>query len=808
MRSLPAPRCPSGEAGDRMAYGSAKTWCAMRVAIVGGGAAGLYFALLAKKGWPDWDVVVHERNRHDDTFGFGVVFSDETLDTFRDYDTETYEAIRDTFAYWDEIDFVLHGETIRSGGHGFCGCGRRELLLILQDRCRALGVELRFESEIAGLAELGDADLIVGADGINSAIRAELAEHFRPHAADRLNRFLWMGSTKPYDAFTFDFTTDEHGIWVLGAYQYNSDLSTWIVEAPPRTWASAEAALGGLDQDGLIAHMERLWADRLDGHHLIGNRTLWRTFPMIRNERWWHDNVVLLGDALHTAHYSIGSGTKLAMEDAIALFEALQAGGALPAALARFEDARRQVVEITQHASETSVVWTENPERYWDMAPIQAAFSMLSRSKQVTYDNLALRDAGFVERVRSWFAGGVRDTGLDVEDGAPPMFTPFRIGKSLVVPNRVVVSPMDLYSATDGIVGDFHFVHFGGLAAGGAGLIFTEMTCVSANGRITPGCAGLYAPEHVAAWRRIVDLVHASSDAKFAIQIGHSGRKGSTRLGWEGMDQPLAEGNWELIAPSAIRFYPFSMVPREMTRADMDTVTADFVRATEMAAETGADMIELHMAHGYLLSSFITPLSNRRTDSYGGTLENRMRFPLEVFDAVRAAWPADRPIAVRISATDWVGAEGITGIDAVEIARLLGAHGCDLIDVSAGQTTPDASPVYGRMFQTWFAEQVRNEAKIPTIAVGNITTADQVNTIVAAGRADLVALARPHLTNPHFTLAAAAHYGVVNQRWPVQYLTAKEQAFRLAARERAELEALRSANRPSSHGQGRENAAE
>ena len=782
----------------------------MRIAVVGGGAAGLYFALLAKKAWPDWDLVVHERNRHDDTFGFGVVFSDETLDGFRDYDPESYHAIRATFAYWDEIDFVLHGQTIRSGGHGFCGCGRRELLLILQDRCRALGVDLRFESEIAGIAQLAEADLIVGADGINSVVRAELAEHFRPHAADRANRFLWMGTTKPYPAFTFDFTTDAHGIWVLGAYQYSHDMSTWVVEAPPRTWASAEAELGRLDEPALIAHMERLWADQLDGHRLIGNRTTWRTFPMIRNQRWWHDNVVLLGDALHTAHYSIGSGTKLAMEDAIALFEALKGGGKLSDALARFEDGRRTAVEITQHASETSVVWTENPERYWDMAPIQAAFSMLSRSKQVTYDNLALRDAGFVERVRDWFAGEVRKTGLAVEDGAPPMFTPFRIGKTLVVPNRVVVSPMDMYSATDGMVGDFHFVHFGGLGAGGAGLIVSEMTCVSAHGRITPGCAGLYAPGHAAAWRRIVDLVHATSDAKFAIQLGHSGRKGSTRLGWEGMDQPLEQeqDNWPLIAPSALRFYPFSKVPRAMTRDDMDAVTGDFVRAAAMAAEIGADMIELHMAHGYLLSSFITPLSNRRTDDYGGTLDNRMRFPLEVFDAVRAAWPADRPISVRISATDWVGEDGVSGADAVEIARMLAAHGCDLIDVSAGQTTPEARPVYGRMFQTWFSEQVRNEAKIPTIAVGNITTADQVNTIIAAGRADLVALARPHLINPHFTLAAAAHYGVENQRWPVQYLTAKEQAFRLAARERSELEALRSANRPSRHGLGRRKAAE
>ena len=544
--------------------------------------------------------------------------------------------------------------------------------------------------------------------------------------------------------------------------------------------------------------MELLWADRLDGHRLIANRSIWRSFPMVRNERWWHGNVVLLGDALHTAHYSIGSGTKLAMEDAIALYEAFRGGGPLPEVLARFEDDRRPEVERTQHASDTSVVWTENPRRYWDMEPIQAAFSMLSRSKQVTYDNLRLRDAEFVDRVDAWFCRRVREAGLKVETDRPPMFTPFRL-RGMVLPNRVVVSSMDMYSAVDGGIGDFHFVHLGSLALGGAGLVFSEMLCVSAEGRITPGCAGLYEDSHTAAWQRIVDFVHAESDARVAIQLGHSGRKGSTRIGWEGMDMPLEDGNWPLIAPSAIPYHSFNQVPRAMTRDDMERVAADFVAAAGRARETGADMLELHMAHGYLLSSFITPVSNRRTDDYGGSLANRMRFPLEVFDAVRAAWPDDKPVSVRISATDWIGADGIEGADAVRIAAMLKERGCDLIDVSAGQTTPDAKPVYGRMFQAWLSEQVRNEAGIPTVAVGNVTTADQVNTILAAGRADLVALARPHLTNPHFTLDAAACYGIEEQRWPDPWLTAREQAFRLAARERAELEALRTARRPSSH---------
>ncbi|MCY4549013.1 MAG: bifunctional salicylyl-CoA 5-hydroxylase/oxidoreductase [Defluviicoccus sp.] len=771
----------------------------MRVAVVGGGAAGLYFALLAKKAWPGWHVEVFERNRSDDTFGFGVVFSDETLDNFRDYDPESYAAIRDVFVYWDEIDFVFRGETVRSAGHGFCGCARRDLLAVLHRRCAGFGVALRFECEIADPAALAGFDLVVGADGVNSTVRERFREAFRPRIEHRRNRFLWLGTTRPHDAFTFDFAENEHGIWVLGAYGHAAGESTWIVEAPEATWESAKGDVAGLPEPDLLGYMERLWADRLDGHRLIANRGIWRRFPMVRNERWWHRNVVLLGDALHTAHYSIGSGTKLAMEDAIALYEAFRGGGDLHEILARFEADRRPEVERTQHASDTSVVWTENPARYWDMAPIQAAFSMLSRSKQVTYDNLRLRDSGFVDRVDGWFCGRVRRSGLAVGTDRPPMFTPFRL-RGMTLANRVAVSPMDMYSATDGEIGDFHLVHLGSLALGGAGLVFSEMLCVGAEARITPGCAGLYTDSHAAAWRRIVDFVHAESDARVAIQLGHSGRKGSTRIGWEGMDRPLPHGNWPLIAPSAVPYHAFNQVPREMTPDDMDRVTADFVGAAVRARETGADMLELHMAHGYLLSSFITPVSNRRTDEYGGALANRMRFPLRVFDAVRAAWPADRPISVRISATDWVGAAGIEGAGAVEIAAMLKDRGCDLIDVSAGQTTPDARPVYGRMFQAWLSEQIRNEAGIPTIAVGNITTADQVNTILAAGRADLVALARPHLANPHFTLDAAARYGVETQRWPAPYLTAKEQSFRLAARDRAELDALRAARKPSSHG--------
>ena len=771
----------------------------MRIAVIGGGPGGLYFALLAKKAFPDNEIVVYEREAADVTFGFGVVFSDETLDGFLACDPESYEAITDQFAYWDEIDFVLHGETIRSTGHGFCGCGRMELLKILQRRCAKLGVEMKFNHEITNVEGI-DADLVVGADGINSVVRNTFPDKFRADIQWRKNRFAWLGTTRPYDAFTFDFTADDHGIWVLGAYQYKPGMSTWIVEAPEQTWANAVAEVGHLTDETLVAYMKQLWGDRLkDGRYdLVANKTVWRRFPMIRCEAWSHDRYTMIGDGLHTAHYSIGSGTKLAMEDSIALVDALAKTGSVAAAQARFEELRREEVEKTQHASEVSVIWTEEPQRYWDMTPLQAAFSMLSRSKQLTYENLQLRDPCLIDRVDSWFADDVRAAGHVVNGTPPPMFTPFS-ARSMTITNRVVVSPMDMYSSIEGLPGDFHFVHLGGMALGGAGLIFSEMVCVSAEGRITPGCSGLYSDEHVKAWKRLISFVHENSDAKFCLQLGHAGRKGSTRIGWEGMDMPLTGGNWDIISPSALAHGIGMHVPREMNRADMENVRDEFVQATLRANTAGADMIELHMAHGYLLSCFITPIANRRTDEYGGSLENRMRFPLEVFDAVRAAWPDDKPISVRISATDWVGDQGVTGEEAVEIARTLKNHGCDLIDVSAGQTTPNAKPVYGRMFQTPFSEQIRNEARIPSITVGNITTADQVNTIIAAGRADLVALARPHLTNPHFTLEASAWYGHKAQRWPIQYDPAKEQAMRLAQRKKSEAGELRKATAPSSH---------
>jgi anthraniloyl-CoA monooxygenase len=780
---------------------------ALNIAIVGGGPGGLYFAILMKKANPAHDITVYERNQAGDTFGFGVVFSDETLSNFEQRDPESYAAITDEFVYWGEIDTFVNGEVIRSDGHGFCGLERRTLLLLLQERAQRLGVRLVFGVEIADLAQLGGVDLIVAADGINSSIRERYQEHFRPQIDWRHNRFCWLGSTKPLPAFTFAFRENAHGIWILGAYQYKEGMSTWVPECDEATWRRA-----GLDRASeveTVAYLEALFADLLDGHQLLTNRSIWRNFPMIKNERWFFRNIVLIGDALHTAHYSIGSGTKLAMEDAIALADAFAATDTLPSALAHFERVRREEVEKTQHAADVSLVWFEKPRRFWKLDPMQLTFSLLSRSKQITYENLKRRDAGFVAQVDRWWAAKVRrEDSFDVPLDAPPppMFTPFRL-RQMVVNNRVVVSPMNMYKAEPGgIPGDFHLVHLGRLAMGGAGLVFAEMTSVAEDGRITPGCPGVYSDAQVDAWRRICDFVHRESEAKFCLQIGHAGRKGSTRRGWEGMDLPLPEGeNWPIVSASPIAFRAESQVPTEIGRDRMATVRDAFVRAARHAEAAGFDMLELHMAHGYLLSSFISPLTNRRADEYGGSLADRMRFPLEVFDAVRAVW-ADKPLSVRISATDWVPGRGLDVDDAIEVARLLKAHGVDILDVSAGQTTIEAQPVYGRMFQTPFSEAIRSEVDLPTITVGNITTADQVNTIIASGRADLVALARPHLVDPHFTLRASAQYGYAEQAWPDPYLAGKEQAMRLFERSNAEDAQLRAAAR--AHPSARRQAAE
>lgn len=763
----------------------------MRVTIVGGGPAGLYLALLMKKADPRHDITLHERNQADDTFGFGVVFSDETLNQFLAEDAGTYEAIKDSFAYWHEIDVIAAGERIRSGGHGFCGLSRKRLLQILQQRCRDHGISLHFGSEQLDFERLRrDCDLLVGADGINSLVREKWKEVFRPGLDWRPNKFVWLGTTLPLDTFTFIFEANEHGLFQVHAYRFEDGLSTFIVETTEETWKRA-----GLDQASeadTIAYCEKLFASHLHGHRLLSNRSIWRNFPTVKCARWVHDNVVLIGDAVHTAHFSIGSGTKLAMEDAIALNRALNAGHqTVPAALQAFEAARQTEVSILQHAAQVSLEWFEHTDRYRGFEPMQLALSLLSRSKRITYDNLRLRDPAFMDQVDRWFAEkSAREQGIAAPPSPPPpMFTPLKL-RGLTIENRVVVSPMCQYSAENGMPNDWTLVHLGSRAIGGAGLVVTEMTDIAPTARITPGCTGMWSVSHAKAWRRITDFVHAHSRAKIAMQLAHAGRKGATCLPWAGgYDEPLPEGAWEIVAPSALPYLQHGQVPRAMTREDMDQVRDDFVAATRLALDAGFDMIELHMAHGYLLSGFISPLSNTRTDEYGGSLENRMRFPLEVFEAMRAAWPDDRPMSVRLSATDWVPERGLDIEDSVLIAKMLKARGCDLIDVSAGQTSTEAKPQYGRMFQTPFSDAIRQEAGIATIAVGAITSADQVNTIVASGRADLCALARPHLADPYFTLHAAADYDWRGMHWPVQYEAGRDQLYQLKAREREEARA-------------------
>jgi anthraniloyl-CoA monooxygenase len=763
----------------------------MRIACLGGGPAGLYFAISMKLRDPSHEIDLYERNRADDTFGWGVVFSDQTVENLMANDPVSGAVIAGEFAHWDDIEVHIHAETVRSSGHGFIGIGRKRLLNILQERARELGVRLHFEHEAsANLADWSGYDLVIAADGANSRIRTRYEQHFGVDIQVRKNKFFWFGTHKVFEAFTFAFEQTEAG-WVWAhAYRFDDDLSTFIVEMAPDTWE--RLGLGRMEQDEAIALCERIFARYLGGHALQSNARhlpgpqAWLNFRRIICERWSHENLILLGDAAHTAHFSIGSGTKLALEDAIKLAEVLNRPGlSREAALVEYQDERNVEVLKLQNSARNSTEWFETLDRYLHFEPIQFAYSLLTRSQRVSHENLRLRDKPWLEGVERWFQSKAR--GTPVNDPAPPMFAPYKL-RDMELENRVVVSPMAMYSARDGTPNDFHLVHYGTRAHGGAGLVYTEMTCVSPTGRITPGCTGMWSGEHVQAWKRIVQFVHNHSHARICLQLGHSGAKGSTRVGWEGYDVPLDEGNWPLIAASDVPWSAANQKPRPMTRADMDEVRDQFVRAVEMGLEAGFDMIELHCAHGYLLSSFITPLQNTRTDEYGGSLKNRLRYPLEIFGAMRAAWPAEKPMSVRISATDWMGELGVTPDEAVEIARAFTEAGADLIDVSAGQTWAECSPVYGRMFQTPFADQIRNEAKVSTMAVGNIYETDHVNSILAAGRADLVALARPHLVDPMWTLRAAATRDYRGVHVPPPYLGGMSQLARNLARE-AELKA-------------------
>ncbi len=773
----------------------------MKIICLGGGPASLYFSILMKKANPEHDITVLERGSRASTWGFGVVFSDDTLKGFMEADAPSYKRIVEEFAYWGGVNTTIHGKTINSQGHGFCGMSRLTLLNIFHDRCDELGVKLRFETDIESVAELGpeNYDLVVAGDGISSIIRETYRDEFGTSVDMRANKFCWLATTKSLDDFSFIFKENEHGWWWVHAYRYEEGMTTWIVECSDATWRSA--GMDNLSEEQNKVFCEELFADELEGHSLITNRSVWRTFPVIRNERLFHKNIVLMGDAVRSAHFSIGSGTKLAMEDAIALTECFDgASDDVAKALELYQETRKIEADKLQRTAVVSLSWFEHIDRY---AAVQEAeqftYNMMCRSKRITYENLRMRDPDYIASVDRWFAGyAKRTTGLqDIDTDKPvvPVFQPFRIG-ALRLENRIQLSAMCQYCAEEGNPTDWHLVHYGSRAVGGAGLINSEMICTAPDARITPGCAGLWNDEQTAKWSRIVDFVHANSQAKICAQIGHAGRKGATCVPWDGgMDQPLADGAWEIVAPSALPYLSNSVAPRELDEAEMAAIIEDFVRAAANADRAGFDMVEVHLAHGYLLSGFISPCTNKRSDEYGGDIENRMRFPLRVVDAVRAVLPSDKPVSVRISATDWVDG-GLTESDMLAMATMLKTAGVEVINVSTGQVTKDEDPIYGRMFQAPFADQIRNEVGIATIVAGNISTMDQANTLIAAGRTDIVAMGRPIMNDPSIVLSAAAHYGHDNQYWPPQYQSGKPLAEALADTANEEMRDLRADAKP------------
>jgi len=760
----------------------------MKINCLGGGPGSMYFATLMKKTYPTADIAIYEQNRNDDTFGFGVVFSDKTMENFRAADEETYRSITGAFEHWDDIDIHVKGQVLKSTGHGFAGMSRVKMLVLMQQRCQELGIRMHFQQRIDDPEALRDCDLLYAADGVNSLTRDRYKDKFKPDIDFRPNRFVWLGTDFNFPAFTFHFVENEHGLWRTHCYRYEEGMATLILECTDATFANT--GLGVTDEAATARYTAKLLEKYVPGARMITNRSHWRNFPNIKCGNWYFDNVVLAGDAVHTAHFSIGSGTKLAMEDAIALHKAITETGSVKEGLPQYVREYKPQVESLQRAAIVSQRWFEEAERYYHrLDPIQFGFAVLTRSLRISHGNLRLRDKDYVTNVDRWFASkAANQSGVNVKTDPPPppMFTPFRL-RDMVLPNRIVVSPMCQYSSEDGMPDDWHLVHLGSRAMGGAGLIIAEMTDVSREARISPGCTGMYKPEHVQGWKRVTDFVHKHTESKIALQLGHAGRKASTRLLWEGYDEPLKEGNWPIMAASPLPYKPHSQVPREMNRADMDSVIADYVRATKMAEAAGFDMLEVHMAHGYLLNTFISPLTNQRKDEYGGSLANRMRFPLEVYRAVRAAWPKGKPISARISAHDWKEG-GTEPQDAVEIAALLKADGVDIVDVSSGQVVHDEKPQYGRLFQTPFADRIRLEIGMPTMAVGGISSFEDVNSILAAGRADLCVIARAHLFDPYWTRHAAYELGWIGYdkfAWPKQYDTLnRNYAWRFATVEK------------------------
>ena len=761
----------------------------MKILCLGGGPAGLYFAISMKLRDPSHHVTVLERNKANDTFGWGVVLSDDALGRMQRNDPASTEAIRSQFAYWDDIAVVHDGVRTVSGGHGFAGIGRKAMLVLLQARARELGVEMQFETVFKSAEEYRkDYDLVVGCDGINSLVRTEYKDVFKPDIDVRKCKFIWLGTHQKFDdAFTFIFEKTEHG-WVWAhVYQVDDSTATFIVETLPETWD--KWGFADMTKEETVETCRKIFERHLGGHDLMSNAAhlrgsaVWIQFPRVICERWYHENVVLMGDAAATGHFSIGSGSRLAFDSAIALAEYLHSEPNMQEAFRRYQEERRVEVLRLQSAARNSLEWFEQVERYLDMPPPQFAYSLLTRSQRISHENLRLRDPAWLAEAEDWFqqqAGG--------EKGRRPMFAPFKL-RNMQLKNRIVMSPMAQYKAVDGCPTDWHLIHYAERAKGGAGLVYTEMACVSDIGRITPGCPGLYAPEHEAAWARLADFIHTETTAKFCIQIGHAGRKASTCVPWDGgIDKPLKAGNWPILAPSPLRYKPDNAVPKEMDKADLEMVKAQFVSSAQMADRIGADMIEMHAAHGYLLASFISPVTNKRTDEYGGSLENRMRYPLEVFRAMRAVWPAEKPMSVRISANDWIDG-GVTPEEAVRIGKAFAEAGADIIDVSSGQTDPAERPIYGRMFQTPFSDRIRNEAGLATMTVGNISDWDQVNGILMAGRADLVMLARMHLANPYWTLHAAVEQGDPNVQWPTPYKGGHDLLTRLRQRQQEAIRA-------------------